>query len=83
MKAIQQMKMLSGVHTVKLDFCMLGMTTKQRDGNKATARKRVTVMTNSGAIALLLKEAQCRSQHKFVPLLGGRAGPCQEYTEEV
>ena len=77
MKAIQQMRQLEGVHVVKFDFCMLGMITSDRAGNPGAAKKRTTVMTNSPAVAMLLREAQCRSEHQHIPLLEGRAGPCQ------
>ena len=82
MKAMQQMKALDGIRIVKLDFCMLGMKTTDDNGKEAAARKRTKVMTNSNAVALLLQEAQCRSEHVHQHLLSNRAGPCQEYTDE-
>ena len=82
MQAMQQMRQLDGVSVTKFDFCMLGMKTKDKDGNPRAAQKRTAVMTNSSAITLLLREAQCRAEHTHTQLLGGRAGPCQEYTDE-
>ena len=82
MQAIQRMRLLEGVHVVKFDFCMLGMRATDRHGNPSSARKRTTVMTNSPAVATLLRDAQCRSEHQHTPLLGGKAGPCQEYTDQ-
>ena len=76
------MRQLEGVHVVKFDFCMLGMLTSDRAGNPGAAKNRTTVMTNSPALALLLREAQCRSEHQHVPLLEGKAGPCQEYPDQ-
>ena len=82
MQAIQRIRLLEGVHVVKFDFCMLGMRTMDRHGNPSSARKMTTVMTNSPAVAKLLRNAQCRSEHQHTPLLGGKAGPCQEYTDQ-
>ena len=82
MQAMQQMKLLEGVSATKFDFCMLGMKTTDSRGNTTAARKKTIVMTNSQAITLLLREAQCRAEHAHTPLLGGRAGPCQEYPDE-
>ena len=65
-----------GVHVVKFDLCMLGMRTNDRQGKLTAAKKRITVMTNSPAVATLLREAQCRSERLHAPLLEGRAGPC-------
>ena len=80
--AMHQMRALDGVRVVKFDFCMLGMTTDD-DGKEAAARKRTRVMTNSSSVAVLLQEAQCRSEHVHQHLLGNRAGPCQEYTDKL
>ena len=79
---MQQMKALDGIRVVQLNFCMLGMKTTDDNGKEAAARKRTKVMTNSNAVALLLQEAQCRSEHVHQHLLSNRAGPCQEYTDE-
>ena len=81
MQAIQQMKSLEGVSATKFDFCMLGMKTTDSEGKPTAARKKTIVMTNSQAITLLLREAQCRAEHAHTPLLGGKAGPCQEYPD--
>ena len=82
LQAVQQIRQMEGVHVVKFDFCMLGMLTSDRAGNPGAAKKRTTVMTNSPAVAMLLREAQCRSEHQHIPLLEGRAGPCQEYPDQ-
>ena len=63
MQAMQQMRPLEGVSVTKFDFCKLGMKTKDKDGNPCAAQKRTAVMTNSSAITLLLREAQCRAEH--------------------
>ena len=44
---IQQMSDLEGVHLAKLDFCQLGMKTKDENGEEAAAKKRTGVLTNS------------------------------------
>ena len=82
MEAVQQMRRLEGVHVVKFDFCMLGMLATDKVGRPAAAKKRMTVLTNSPAVATLLREAQCKSEHLLAPLLEGRAGPCQEYPDQ-
>ena len=82
MKAMQEMKLLDGVQTVKFDFCMLGMRSTNDKGEDAAAQKRTQVMTNSNALAVLLTEAQCRGEHEHAQLLGGRARACQEYPDK-
>ena len=47
------------VFKVNFDFCMLDMETRTRD-SKVPAKKRTSVLTNSHAVAALLREAQCR-----------------------
>ena len=59
MKAMQQMSLLDGVRVVKFAFCMLGMKTKDGNGNGAPAMKRAKVMTNSTSVAVLPQEGQC------------------------
>ena len=39
-------------------------------------------MTNSPAVAALLREAHCHGGRKHEQLLGGKAGPCQEYPKK-
>ena len=56
--------------------------TSDRLGKQSAAKKRTIVMTNSPAVAMLLREAQCRSEHQHTPLLEGRAGPCQQYPDQ-
>ena len=73
---------MDGIHRVNFDCCALGMMTKDRHGVPMAAKKRTAVLTNSDAIATLLREARCRGEHKHQPLLDGRAGPCQVYTDK-
>ena len=68
--------------TDEFDFCTLGMKIKNKLEETTATRKKTAVMTNSQAITLLLREAQRQSEHSHTPLLGGRAGPCQEYPSE-
>ena len=82
LKCMHDMMAIDGVYSAKFDFCMLGMRTKDKDGNDAFAKKRTRIMTNSPAITELLREAQCHGRHRHEPLLGGKAGPCQEYPEK-
>ena len=70
-----------GVYAAVFDFCMLGMETETDDGEKRAAKKRTKVLTNSVAVATLLREAQCDGQHEHEHLLNGRASACQEYPE--
>ena len=79
---VRQMLELEGVFMSKFDFCCLGMKTIGANGEEAAARKRTTVMTNSKNIADVLRLAQCSGEHKHVPLLDGKAGPCQGYPEK-
>ena len=82
MKAVQHMTLFDGVRVVKFNFCMLGMKTTDGNGKEDSAKKRIKVMTNSNVVAILLHEAQCQSEHVRQRLLGNRAGPCQEYTDD-
>ena len=59
-EVIQLLSSVNGVHHVKFDFCMLGMTTTDRSGDEVPAKKRTGVLTNSNAVATLLQGAQCR-----------------------
>ncbi len=79
---IQMLTSVSGVHQVKFDFCMLGMTTTSKSGKDVPAKKRTGVLTNSSAVAALLRNAQCRGEHWHMELVGGRAGPCQVYPDK-
>ena len=78
-KAVANME---GVYLAKFDFCQLGMTTRDEDGEEAAARKRTGVLTNSKNIAEALRVAQCTGAHKHVHLINGRAGPCQKYPDK-
>ena len=79
---VKYLASLSGVFTAKFDFCMLGMTTTGAEGEVAAAKKRTGVITNSSAIASILRDAQCRGEHKHEQLLDGKAGPCQKYPDK-
>ncbi len=79
---MNQVANMNGVMKVNFDFCAMDMKTKDVSGEMKPAKKRTTVLTNSAAIATLLREAQCTGLHEHVPLLEGRAGPCQEYTDK-
>ena len=78
---MRQVASMNGVMKVNFDFCTLGMKAKNEHGDEKPAKKRTTIMTNSAAIATLLKEAQCGGRHEHVHLLDGKAGPCQAYPE--
>ena len=53
-----------GVHTAKFDFCQLGMTTTDEDGETQAAKKRTTVLTNSANLAEVLRQAQRNGLHR-------------------
>ncbi len=82
LECIRRVMLLEGVYVAKFDFCMLGMKTVDDRGEEAHAKKRTTVMTNSPAVATLLREAQCRREHVHQHLLDHRAGACQKYPEK-
>ena len=79
---IKTLAEIEGVFHVKFDFCMLGMVSRDADGTEHAAKKRTGILTNSGAVATLLRQAQCRGEHWHMELLNGRAGPCQVYPEK-
>ena len=81
-QVMQTLIALAGAYLVKFDFCMVGMETTDADGNAAPAKKRTAVVTNSSAIATVLREAQCHGLHKHEVLLNGKAGPCQQYPDK-
>ena len=81
-EVIQYLTDVRGVHHVKFDFCMLGMVAKDGRGNEVPAKKRTGVLTNSDAVAALLRSAQCRGEHWHLELVNGRAGPCQVYPDK-
>ena len=82
LSSIRSVMELEGVFTTKFDFCMVGIKTTSEKGEEMHAKKRTTIMTNSPAISSVLRDAQCRGEHPHQPLLGDRAGPCQEYPEK-
>ena len=73
---------LDGVHRIQFDFCRLGMMTKDKDGNEKFAKKRTAILTNSDAVATLLRHAQCLGDHSHEQLLGGKASACQQYPDK-
>ena len=73
---------VDGVHHIKFDFCTLGMVTQDDQGRDVPAKKRTAVLTNSHAVANLLRGAQCRGDHFHLQLVNGRAGPCQVYPDK-
>ena len=70
---MDNMTNLQGVEITKFDFCMLGTALEDMIGQVLSAKKRTAVMTNSPSIQLLLREAQCRREHRHMELLDGRA----------
>ena len=80
---MQYLASVDGVHNVKFDFGTLGMETRDPDGRRVPAKKRTGILTNSDAIATLLREAQRRGEHKHQRLLDGRAGPCQRHPDKL
>ena len=70
------------MYLANFDFCTLGMTTVDTEGEQAAARKRTTVLTNSRSIAEVLRLAQCDGRHKHECLMGGRANACEVYQEK-
>ena len=66
---------------VTFDFCMAGMKSIDDQG-EAPARKRTGILTNSNAVADMLRQFQCDGMHRHVRLLGGKAKYCERYPEE-
>ena len=62
------------VTSVDFDFCQLGMHFQGYP-----VKKRTRLMTNPPCIANRLARFQCPGGHGHVPLMNGRAGPCQIY----
>ena len=71
------------MHAVKFDFYMLWMRAKDEEGATAPSKKRTTVMTNSPAVATLLRDAQCWSEQRHTPSLDRRAWPWQQYPDPL
>ena len=71
---VKRMFKFKKVVTVDFDFCRLGMHYKGYP-----AKKRTRIMTNSPCIANRLAKFQCPGDHEHIPLINGRAGPCQIY----
>ncbi len=79
---VKHLKRLPGTSLISFDFCMLGMTTKDEHDNVTAAKKRTSVLTNSPSIQLLLREAQCRREHRHQHLLNGAAKACEIYPDK-
>ena len=79
---VKRLKRLPGTSLISFDFCMLDMKTKDEHGNDAAAKKRTSVLTNSPSIQLLLREAQCRREHRHQHLLNGTAKACEIYPDK-
>ena len=60
---------------VNFDFCMLGMRSKDQDG-EGSAKKKTGIMTNSPMLTEELKKFQCNKEHRHVTLMNGRAHKC-------
>ena len=71
-----------GVHRVLFDFCTVGMESTDKAGKTLPAKTRTAILTNSDAIATLLRQAQCRGDHKHMVLINGLAGPCRRYPDK-
>ena len=70
----------SNTRRVNFDFCMLGMTSKDKFG-AGPAKKRTSVVTNSEELAKTLGQHQCDSLRRHVTLEGGRAKACEKYPD--
>ena len=81
-KVVSTLAQVQGVYKVAFDFCMMGMKSKDDNGEEHPAKKRTGILTNSEATASILRRAQCDGGHVHVPLLNGRAGPCQAYPDK-
>ncbi len=81
-RTVEALENMEGVYKVNFDFCQMGMRVGERpnDANKELpAKKRTSVLTNSHALHLVLREAQCRGDHLHGDLLDGKAAECQKY----
>ena len=81
-KMMQEMLGKEEVFLSKFDFCQLGMEVRSANGEKASAKKRTSVMTNSKQLAEILRQAQCDGSHRHEQLEGGKAKQCEVYPEK-
>ena len=81
-KMMQEMLGKEGVFLSKFDFCQLGMVVRSANGERASAKKRTSVMTNSKQLAEILRQAQCDGSHRHEQLEGGKAKQCEVYPEK-
>ena len=58
------------------------MKVLDKNGVKASAKKRSAVMTNSKHLAEILRQAQRDGSHRHEQLVGGRAKQCEVYLEK-
>ena len=61
---------IPGVVEVEFDFCMLGMTSVDEQG-EAPAKKRTRIATNCPELARALRRYQCSGDHRHVRLVQG------------
>ena len=81
-EALKLLVNLEGAFKVNFDFCALDMMVGDKPGGekKYPVKKRTSIVTNSHAIATVLREAQCPGDHDHAHALNGKASECQEYT---
>ena len=80
-EAAEDILELPGVMFVDFDFCKFGMKSTGMYG-EGLVKQMTEVMTNSIKLAKRLAKAQRRNDHRHIPSVNFRAGPCQEYTDE-
>ena len=77
---VKEIMELPNVMVIRFDFCQYNMKSSDNQG-EGLVKKRGKVMINSTKLAKRLRKAQCAQDHRRVPLINYRAGPCQEYTD--
>ena len=78
LECIQDLMRDPRVATVNADQCMLGLMSRDSNGEWAPSRKATKFMTNCPEIAARLNVV-CDGNHDHVRLLGGRAGRAAQY----
>ncbi len=74
-----------GVYKVNFDFCTAGMAVgskRNAEDRPHPVKKRTSLITNSSAIHIIFKEAQCRGDHVHAEILSGKTAECQQYPEK-
>ena len=81
-EALKMLVELEGAFKVNFDFCALDMMVGDKPGGekKYPVKKRTSIVTNSHAIATVIREAQCPGDHVHAHAINGKASECQEYT---